>query len=117
MQSEILAERVKDALRTATFLDQYEAREARRYVERIDFALGRVGELRASAAARQGAFEDARLGVALTILEGHVIHAANFVDGVVLRQHSEIAKVNRRIAAQLRADTAPPAAARAGRAA
>ena len=100
MQSEILAERVAEALCSATLADQYEAREARRYAGRIAFALERVQELRASAIARQSAFENARLGVALTILEGHVVHAANFIDGIALRQRSELVRVNRRIAGE-----------------
>ncbi|HLB24091.1 MAG TPA: hypothetical protein VJP07_08355 [Dehalococcoidia bacterium] len=100
MQSEILAERVAAALSAATLADQYEAREARRYAERIAFAMDRVRELRASAELRQSAFDEARLGVALTILEGHVVHAANFIDGIALRQRSELARVNRRIAGE-----------------
>lgn len=107
MQSEILAERVTDALNAATFADQFEAREARRYVDRIGFALGRVAELRAMSEARQSAFDDARLGVALTILEGHVIHAANFIDTIALRQRGEVARVNRRTAGDPIAGTVP----------
>ena len=76
-------------------------------MERIAFATGRVQELRVSAEARQSGFEEARLGVALTILEGHDIHAANFIDGITLRRRGELARVNRRIAGDLLADTTP----------
>lgn len=100
MQSELLAERVAEALENATFSDQSEARDAKRYATRIEFALCRVNELRAIAEVRQSVFEDARLDTALTILESHVIQAACFIDRIARRQRGELAQVNRKIAGE-----------------
>jgi hypothetical protein len=100
MQSEILAERVVATLTAATFADQGEARDAKRYAGRIEFAIGRVEELRAAADRTQSVFDDARLGVALTILEGHVVHAANFIDAIARRQKGQLSRVNHRIAGE-----------------
>lgn len=100
MQSELLAERVIEALEHAELPDMGEARDAARYCARIEFALGRVTELRDIAAVRQSAFEDARLGVALTILESHVVQAACFIDRIARRHEGELARVNRRIAGE-----------------
>lgn len=100
MQSELLAERVAEALENATLTDQSEARDAKRYATRIEFALGRVNELRTIAQARQSVFEDARLDVALTILETHVVQAACFIDRIARRQRSELAQLNRKIAGE-----------------
>lgn len=100
MESEILAERVMETLQMATLVDQGEARDAKRYATRIEFALGRVIELRASAEQTQSAFVEGRLGMALTILEGHVVFAANFIDTIARRQRGELAQANRRIAGE-----------------
>jgi protein subunit release factor A len=100
MQSEILGERLVEALDHAMFADQGEARDAERYGKRIGFALQRVTELRESARQSATLFEAARLDVALTILEGHVFRAADFVDGIARRQRTELSRVNRRIAGE-----------------
>jgi hypothetical protein len=97
MQSEILGLRLVEALETASLADQQEARDALRYAQRLRFAMRRVDELRASAQQEATLFEAARLDVALTILEGHVFRAADFVDGIARRQRSELGHVNRRI--------------------
>jgi hypothetical protein len=97
MQSELLADRVMETLQNAAFPDQGEARDAKRYATRIEFALGRVNELRSSYDRTESAFEEGRLDVALTILEGHVVHAACFIDAIARRQRGELASVNRRI--------------------
>lgn len=100
MQSEILGERLVDALEHALLADQGEARDAERYAKRIRFALQRVTDLRVSARQTGTLFEAARLDVALTILEGHVFRAADFVDAIARRQRSELSRVNRRIAGE-----------------
>ena len=100
MQSEILAERVMETLQKAKLVDQSEARDAKRYATRIEFAIGRVNELRASVEQTQSAFVEGRLGMALTILEGHVVFAATFIDTIARRQRGELAKANRRIAGE-----------------
>lgn len=97
MQSEILAERVMETLQKAQLADQSEARDAKRYATRIEFAIGRVNELRASVERTQSAFAEGRLGMALTILEGHVVFAATFIDTIARRQRGELAKANRRV--------------------
>jgi hypothetical protein len=100
MQSEILGERVANALLDANFQDLSEARDATRYAMRIEFAQARVEELRASASQRQSLFEDARLGVALTILESHVVQAACFIDRIARRQSGALGEINRKIAGE-----------------
>lgn len=103
MQSEILGERLATALDQATFADQSEARDAARYAQRIRFAMKRVDDLRASCRQRASFFEAGRLDVALTILEGHVFRAADFIDAIARRQRSELGRVNSRIAGQVEA--------------
>lgn len=103
MQSEILGERIASALDQATFADQTEARDAARYAQRIRFAMKRVDDLRGSCRERPSFFEAGRLDVALTILEGHVFRAADFIDAIARRQRSELGRVNSRIAGQVEA--------------
>ena len=100
MQSEILAERVMETLQKAQLADQSEARDAKRYATRIEFAIGRVNELRASVERTQSAFAEGRLDMALTILEGHVVFAATFIDTIARRQRGELANANRRISGE-----------------
>lgn len=100
MQSEILGARLVDALEQATLADQAEARDAGRYAQRIRFAMTRVDDLRASCRREVSLFEAARLDVALTILEGHVFRAADFIDSIARRQRSELGRVNLRIAGE-----------------
>lgn len=100
MQSELLAERVVEALEHANLVDMGESRDAQRYAARIEFALGRVEQLRRIASERQSAFEDARLGVALTILETHVVQAACFIDRVARRHRGDLPQINRKIAGE-----------------
>lgn len=103
MQSEILGERIVSALEQATLADQSEARDAARYAQRIRFAMTRVEDLRASCRRQASLFEAGRLDVALTILEGHVFRAADFIDGIARRQRSELGGVNRRVAGEVEA--------------
>ena len=97
MQSEILGQRLMRCLETAVLPDQGEARDAVRYAQRLQFAMGRVEQLRTSCAKNDSVFEAARLDVALTILETHVFRAAYFIDAIARRQRSELGRVNRRI--------------------
>lgn len=103
MQSEILGERIVSALEQANLADQSEARDAARYAQRIRFAMSRVVDLRASCRQRASMFEAGRLDVALTILEGHVFRAADFIDGIARRQRTELGGVNRRIVGEVEA--------------
>ena len=54
-------------------------RDAERYATRLRFALDHVDDLRRSAALARGAFAPARVEVALSILESHVVTAARFL--------------------------------------
>jgi hypothetical protein len=113
MQSEILGQRLMDCLEKAVLPDQGEARDAARFALRLQFALGRVEELRASCAQNDSVFEEARLEVALTILEAHVFRAAYFIDDIARRQRSALSQVNRRIAGEAETVIDPTAAVRA----
>lgn len=56
------------------------AQDAEKYTIRLNFALGRVEEMRRQAALDAGVFAPARAEVALSILEGHVAVAAGFIN-------------------------------------
>jgi hypothetical protein len=112
-QIEILGHRLRESLMTASLADQSEARDAKRYASRIGFALQRVHDLRAAAAATLNVFDAARLDVALIILESHVSRAAWFVDTIARRQRSELSRANRTIEARTASDEAPEAPAEA----
>lgn len=79
------AERLIVALEAVTSLGASEMREARKHVDRLQFGLARVAQLRPAAAVEGGAFAPARLDVAISILETYVELAANFVTHTVVR--------------------------------
>ena len=56
------------------------ALDAEKYTTRLNFALGRVEEMRRQSEALGGVFAPARAEVALSILEGHVAMAAGFIN-------------------------------------
>jgi hypothetical protein len=54
--------------------------QARKYVDRLTFAITRLDELKRAAAFEGGVFAPARAEVAASILEGHVAGAAGFIN-------------------------------------
>jgi hypothetical protein len=56
------------------------APQARKYADRLAFAMARLDEMKRAAAIDAGVFAPARAEVAASILEGHVAGAAGFIN-------------------------------------
>jgi hypothetical protein len=85
-----------------------EARDAGRHLLRLRFSLARVDELKQRVARTGGVFEPARLEVAVSILDTHVMRAEGFCERIAAR----LPKAARRRAtgdAAASADEAPAA--------
>jgi hypothetical protein len=79
-QIELDGQRLLGALEAIAASKLPQAREAEKYVLRLQFALGRVADTRLDAERDGGVFAPARAEVALSILEGHVAVAAGFIN-------------------------------------
>lgn len=79
-QVELDAERLLVALEAIAVSETPAAQDAEKYTMRLNFALGRVEEMRRQSQADGGVFAPARAEVSLSILEGHVAVAAGFIN-------------------------------------
>lgn len=82
---EWIAREVTGALKTVMAADGAHARTAERHLLRLRFSLARVDELKQRVARTGGVFEPARLEVAVSILDAHVIRAEGFCEQISAR--------------------------------
>jgi hypothetical protein len=79
-QVELDAERLLVALEAIVVSEVPATQDAEKYIARLNFAMGRVSEMRRQSQDEGGVFAPARAEVALSILEGHVAVAAGFIN-------------------------------------
>ena len=79
-QVEVDAQQLLLALQAVAASKPAAAQDAEKYTTRLNFALGRVDEMRRQAQIDGGVFAPARAEVALSILEGHVAVVAGFIN-------------------------------------
>ena len=91
---EWLARELASALEAVIASDGAQARNAERHLMRLRFSLARVDELKQRVARMGGVFEPARLHVAVSILDAHVVRAEGFCEQVAAR----LPKAARRVA-------------------
>ena len=80
---EWIAREIASALEAA--VDGEHARDAERHLVRLRFSLARVDELKQRVARTGGVFEPARLEVAVSILDLHVMRAEGFCERIAVR--------------------------------
>lgn len=102
---EWIARELAGALEAVIASGGAQARNAERHLMRLRFSLARVDELKQRVARTGGVFEPARLGVAVSILDAHVVRAEGFCEQFAAR----LPKAARRAAQDLTDDV--PAAA------
>ncbi len=77
---EWIAREIASALKTVMASDGAHARNAERHLMRLRFSLARVDELKQRVARTGGVFEPARLEVAVSVLDTHVMRAEGFCE-------------------------------------
>jgi hypothetical protein len=82
---EWIAREIASSLEGAAAADGEHARDAERHLVRLRFSLARVDELRQRVARTGGVFEAARLEVAVSILDLHVMRAEGFCERIAVR--------------------------------
>ena len=82
---EWIAREVASALEAAASKGGEHARDAERHLVRLRFSLARVDELKQRVARTGGVFEPARLEVAVSILDLHVMRAEGFCERIAVR--------------------------------
>ncbi len=82
---EWIAREIAGALETAAAKGGEHVRDAERHLVRLRFSLARVDELKQRVARTGGVFEPARLEVAVSILDLHVMRAEGFCDRIAVR--------------------------------
>jgi hypothetical protein len=85
-QVELDAQRLLIALQAIVVSELPAAAEAEKYCARLNFALGRLDEMKRAAEIVGGVFAPARAEVAVSILEGHAALAAGFISRTMRRQ-------------------------------
>jgi hypothetical protein len=80
-----MAADLADALDAVATAGGAEARDAGRHLLRLRFSLARVDELKQRVARTGGVFEPARLEVAVSILDAHVMRAEGFCAQIAAR--------------------------------
>jgi sulfite reductase beta subunit-like hemoprotein len=82
---EWIAREVAEALDATVAAGGDHARNAERHLVRLRFSLARVDELKQRVARTGGVFEPARLEVAVSILDLHVMRAEGFCERIAAR--------------------------------
>jgi hypothetical protein len=82
---EWIAREVASSLEAAAATGGEHARDAERHLVRLRFSLARVDELKQRVARTGGVFEPARLEVAVSILDLHVMRAEGFCERIAVR--------------------------------
>jgi len=82
---EWIAREIAAALQTVVASDGAHVRNAERHLIRLRFSLARVDELKQRVARTGGVFEPARLEVAISILDTHVMRAEGFCEQIAAR--------------------------------
>lgn len=82
---EWIARELASALEAVIASDGAQARNAERHLMRLRFSLARVDELKQRIARMGGVFEPARLNVAVSILDVHVVRAEAFCEQIAAR--------------------------------
>ncbi len=77
---EWIAREIAGGLERVMVLEAAHARNAERHLLRLRFSIARVHELQERVARTGGVFEPARLEVAVSILDTHIMRAESFLD-------------------------------------
>ena len=77
---EWIAREIAGGLERVIVLEAAHARNAERHLLRLRFSIARVHELQERVARTGGVFEPARLEVAVSILDTHIMRAESFLD-------------------------------------
>ena len=87
---EWIAREIASALEASAVAGGENARDAERHLLRLRFSLARVQELKERVARTGGVFEPARLEVAVSILDLHVMRAEGFCERIAVRAPKKV---------------------------